>query len=88
MFFSFCYGFSDDLGDFGNCGRVGTTSFSFDDFSLEEGEATGTSGGASSRPPRLSQGDPISVFYSLETHAWTVHYRPVSPCLFHCYLLT
>ena len=96
----------DDLGDFGDCGGVGTASFSFDNFSLEEGEAifrqtgagtsstagvteaTGTSDGAPSRPPRLSRGDPIYVVYSLETHAWTVHHHPVSPYLFPCYLLT
>ena len=45
-------------------------------------EATRTSGGASSHPPRLSRGDPIPVVYSLETHAWSVHHRPVSHCLF------
>ena len=38
-------------------------------------EAAGTSNGApsssrsDSRPPRLSQGDPIPIVYSLETHA-------------------
>ena len=51
--------------------RAGTSS------TVGSVEAAGTSGGSSSRP-RLSRGDPIPVSYSLETHAWITHRRPVS----------
>ena len=80
----------EDLGD--DLG-AGAASFSFEDFDLDDvsfpqavartssaagpSGATGVSGGSSSRP-RLSRGDPIPVSYSLETHAWITHHRPVS----------
>ena len=69
------------LGDFDDLGDASTATFSFENFSLKDEtgagtssaigviKATETSGGASSRPPRFSQGDPIPVIYSLETHA-------------------
>ena len=34
-----------------------------------------------SHPPRIFGGDPIPIVYSLETYAWTIHCRHVSPCL-------
>ena len=76
----------DDLG-------AGASSFSFEDFDLDDMSfpqavartsstagplgAIGVSGGSSSHP-RLSRGDPIPVTYSLETHAWITHRRPIS----------
>ena len=84
----------DDLGDdFSDFDGAGVAFFSFEDFDLGDvsfvqtgagtsftvglTEATGTSGGSSSHP-HLSRGDPIPVSYSLETHAWITHRRPVS----------
>ena len=81
----------EDLGD--DFDGAVAASFSFEDFDLGDVsfpqavagtssgagplEATRVSGGSSSRP-RLSRGDLIPVTYSLETHAWITHRRPVS----------
>ena len=74
----------EDLGD--DLG-AGGGSFSLDDLDLDDvsfrhaavgtysaagpSGTTGVSGGSSSHPRPL-RGDPISVTYSLETHAWTM----------------
>ena len=81
----------EDLGD--DFDGAGAASFSFEDFDLGDvsfpqavagtssaagpSGATGVSGGSSSYP-HLSQGDPIPVVHSLETHAWIIRRRPVS----------
>ena len=93
------HGLGDNFGDFDG---MGTTSFSLEDFDLDDAvftwtklstssaisftEAARTSGESFSHPPHLSLGDPIPIIHSLETHAWITHRRPVN--FFHCFLLS
>ena len=76
----------DDLG--AGAGSFSLDDLDFDDSSFQQPVAgassaagpsgtTGVSGGSSSHP-RPPRGDPIPVTYSLETHAWATHRRPVS----------